>query len=137
MPAESVYVFDACAVIALLDDELGAEVVEALLEKENRCLIHFLNVCEVYYHVYRRGGRERATKLEAILRSYGFELVDVLLPVLWQEASELKAEWRRVSLADCFALALAIREKATLVTSDHHELDPVAQAGLCPFRFLR
>jgi uncharacterized protein with PIN domain len=137
LPVENVYVFDACAVIALLDDEPGAEAVEALLEAENRCLIHFLNVCEVYYHVYRRAGKERAAKLEVILRSYGFELVDALLPVLWQEASELKAEWRRVSLADCFALALAVREKATLVTSDRHEMEPVAEAGLCPFRFIR
>lgn len=138
MPAENIYVFDACAVIALLDAEPGAEVVEALLAAENRrCLIHILNVCEVYYHVYRLAGQERAAKLEGILKSYGFELVDALLPTFWQEASRLKADWRRVSLADCFALALAIREKATLVTSDHHEFDPIAQAGLCPFRFIR
>lgn len=138
MPADNIYVFDACAVIALLDDEPGAEVVEALLEGENRrCMVHLLNVCEVYYHVYRRAGKERASKLEVILKSYGFDLIDSLVPVLWQEASELKAEWRRVSLADCFALALAIREKATLVTSDRHELEPIAQAGLCPFRFIR
>jgi len=138
LPAENVYVFDACAAIALLDDEPGAEVVEALLEGEDRrCVIHVLNVCEVYYHVYRRAGKARAAKLENILKSYGFELVDSLVPVLWQEAGELKAEWRRVSLADCFALALTIQEKATLVTSDRHELEPIAQAGLCPFRFIR
>lgn len=139
MPAESaVYVFDACAVIALLDDEPGAEAVEALLAGENhRCLIHILNVCEVYYHIYRRADQERASKLEGILESYGFELDGMLVPVLWQEAGQLKAEWRRVSLADCFALALTIQEKATLVTTDHHELDPIAQAGLCPIRFIR
>lgn len=139
MPAENVYVFDACAVIAFLDAEQGSEVVEALLEGEGRrCLIHILlNVCEVYYHVYRRADKERATKLEGLLKSYSFELIDSLLPVLWQEASQLKAEWRRVSLADCFALALTLRENATLVTSDHHELDPIAESGLCPFRFIR
>lgn len=138
MPAENVYVFDACAVVALLDDEPGAEVVEALLEGEEcRCLIHVLNACEVYYHLYRRAGKERAAKLEGLLKGYGFELIDSLLPVLWQEAGELKAEWRRVSLADCFALALTIREKATLVTSDRHELEPIAEADLCPFRFIR
>jgi uncharacterized protein with PIN domain len=138
LPAENVYVFDACAVIALLDDEAGAEVVEELLAGENhRCVIHILNVCEVYYHIYRRADKDRAAKLETILESYGFQLNNSLLSSLWQSASQLKAEWRRVSLADCFALALALGEKATLVTSDHHELDPVAQAGLCPFRFIR
>ena len=34
MPTESVYIFDACAIIALLDAEPGAEVVEKLLADE-------------------------------------------------------------------------------------------------------
>lgn len=137
MPAEKVYVFDACAVIALLDDEPGSDVIEALLEAgSHRCVIHVLNVCEVYYHIYRRADKDRAVDLESILLSLGFELDDSL-STLWQEAGRLKAEWRRVSLADCFALALAIRETATFVTSDHHELDPIAQAEICPFRFIR
>ena len=138
MPPESVWVFDACAVIALLDAEPGAEVVEALLaEEDHRCLVHILNVCEVYYHIYRRADKERAARLPGVLESYGFELNDSLAPALWQEAGQLKAEWRRISLADCFALALAIQERATLVTSDHHELDRIAETDLCPFRFIR
>lgn len=138
MAAEEIYVFDACSIIALLDGEPGAEVVEALLEKDtHRCLIHVLNVCEVFYHVYRRAGAERAAGLKGVLESYGFELDDSLPAALWRTAGQLKADWRRVSLADCFALALAVRRKATLVTSDHHELDRIAQSGLCPFRFIR
>ncbi len=137
-PPEIVGVFDACAVIALLDGEPGAEVVEALLEGEGRrCVIHVLNLCEVYYHLHRRAGQERADQLLGILESFGCELDESLLPALWREASQLKAVWGRVSLADCFALALAIREEATLVTSDHHELDRIAQAGLCSVRFIR
>lgn len=137
-PAETVEVFDACAVIALLDGEPGAEVVEASLEERGRrCVIHVLNVCEVYYHLHRSAGQERADELPGILESFGFELEGSLWPVLWREASQLKAEWRRVSLADCFALALAIREKATLATSDHHELDRIAKASLCSVRFIR
>jgi predicted nucleic acid-binding protein len=138
LPAENVYIFDACAIIALLDDEPGAEVVEELLAGEgHRCVIHLLNVCEVYYHIYRSADQQRADKLRGVLESYGFEVEESLVPLLWQEASRLKAEWRRVSLVDCFALALAIQKGATLVTSDHHELDPIAEAGLCPFRFIR
>lgn len=137
MPAEEIYVFDACSIIALLDGEPGAQVVETLLEKDNhRCFIHILNVCEVFYHLYRRAGGERAAGLKAVLESYGFKLDDSL-SALWRTAGQLKAEWRRVSLADCFALALTVRKKATLVTSDHHELDPIAESGLCPFRFIR
>ncbi len=92
MPADDVFVFDACAVIALLDNEPGAAVVEALLADEhNRCVIHFLNVCEVFYHVFRRADQERAGKLVDILESYGFELTDALRPTLWQEAGQLTA----------------------------------------------
>jgi hypothetical protein len=28
-------------------------------------------------------------------------------------------------------------ENGTLLTSDHHELDPIAGAALCPIRFIR
>ena len=100
-------------------------------------MIHLLNVCEVYYHLYRQAGQQRADKLRDILESYGFVLEDSLVPTLWQEAGRLKAEWRRVSLVDCFAVALTIRERATLVTSDHHELDRLAEANVCAFRFIR
>lgn len=138
MPAESVFVFDACALIALLDAEPGAEVVETLLaENDHRCVVHLLNVSEVYYHIHRRADRQRADRLRVVLESYGLEIEESLVPELWREASRLKAEWRRVSLVDCFALALAIREGAALVTSDHHELDSLAEAGVCQFRFFR
>ncbi|MCP4656330.1 MAG: type II toxin-antitoxin system VapC family toxin [bacterium] len=138
MPAEATYVIDACAFIALLEDEPGANVVEKLLQgAENRCLIHVINACEVYYDLYRRGHEEDADSLEEILARHGLELEDSLSRVLWHTAGKLKAQWRRVSLADCFALALSIREKGTLVTSDHHELDRIAEADLCPIRFIR
>jgi hypothetical protein len=35
------------------------------------------------------------------------------------------------------AVAFALREDGTLVTSDHHEFDPIAAAGICPFQFIR
>ena len=45
-----IYVFDACAMIALLMREPGEEVVWArLLEEEAICVAHALNFCEVFY----------------------------------------------------------------------------------------
>ncbi|MBW8879155.1 MAG: type II toxin-antitoxin system VapC family toxin [Acidobacteria bacterium] len=138
MAAESVFVFDACALIAILENEPGADMVAQLLqEPANRCLIHAVSACEVYYDLYRRGSVDEADTLAAIFAEYGLELVETLPSDLWRTAGNLKAEWRRVSLADCFALALAIREKGALVTSDHHELDPIAKAEVCPIRFIR
>ena len=138
MAGEQVFVLDACAFIALLEDEPGAAVVEDLLQDPGkRCLIHAINACEIYYDLYRRGNTEDANSLAVLLAEYGLELLEGLPAELWQTAGMLKAQWRRVSLADCFALALAIRENGTLVTSDHHDLDPLAQADVCPIRFIR
>lgn len=138
MSDDGLYVFDSCAVVALLQREPGAEVVaEVLKNSRNRCLIHAINACEVYYDIYRRSGEADASALEGILATTGIELVETIPSTLWRTAGKLKAEWRRVSLADCLALALALLEGGTVLTSDHHELDPVAQAAICPIRFIR
>jgi uncharacterized protein with PIN domain len=137
LPAESVYVFDACAVIALLQAEPGASVVSGLLEENHRCLVHAINVCEIYYDLYRRDGEEIADGVREVLEGYGFEMVEDLPFSLWKAAGKLKGAWKRVSLADCFAVALALETSAMLVTSDHHEMDSLAQAGVCPIRFIR
>ncbi len=138
MPVDEVYVFDSCAVLALLQREPGAEVVAGILKQDgNRCLIHAINACEVYYDIFRRDGEDDASSLEEILATAGIVLVEALSSTLWRAAGKIKAEWRRVSLADCIALALTLREEGTLVTTDHHELDPIAQAGVCPILFIR
>lgn len=54
-----------------------------------------------------------------------------------QDAGELKAIYKRVSLADCCAIALANRLDADLVTSDHHELDDLADLKVCKITFFR
>jgi uncharacterized protein with PIN domain len=129
LPAEEVYVFDACAVVALLQAELGASVVSDLLEGNHRCLVHAINACEIYYDLFRRDGEEIADGVREVLEGYGFEVVENLTFSLWKTAGKLKGAWKRVSLADCFALALALETSATLVTSDHHEMDSLACTG--------
>jgi predicted nucleic acid-binding protein len=44
---------------------------------------------------------------------------------------------RRVSLADCCALALARRLGACLVTADRHEFEPLLSAGVSKIEFIR
>jgi predicted nucleic acid-binding protein len=138
LPDNGLYVFDSSAVIAFLQREPGAEVVAEILKvPQSRCLIHAINVCEVYYDVYRRGSEEDAAGLEEILITTGLTLVEAIPSPHWQTAGKLKAQWRRISLADCIALALALLENGTVLTSDHHELDQIAEAAICPIRFIR
>ena len=51
----------------------------------------------------------------------------------------LEATHPSVFLADAFAVTMAEREQAILVTPDHHEFDPLPAAGslLVRVRFIR
>ncbi len=133
-----IYVFDANAVIALANDEAGAELVESYLaDPANTCFIHAINLCEAFYDALRRGPLDDAIEAINELYDLGVTPRQDMDESFWQEAGKFKAAHRRVSLADCFAIALTLRMSGTLVTSDHHELDPIAAAGVCPILFFR
>lgn len=53
-------VIDACAPIAFLRDEPGAEAVQNTLGLPQTCYVHALNLCEVYYDFWRASNRETA-----------------------------------------------------------------------------
>lgn len=121
------FVLDASAMIAYLRDEAGAGVVaEALLDSESRCYAHALNLCEVFYDFHRASGEADALQAIADLREVGVLEDSNAAAAVWQAAGTLKANLRRVSLADCFALELAERLRATILTADHHEFDALA-----------
>ncbi|HEV2761902.1 MAG TPA: hypothetical protein VGV38_02820 [Pyrinomonadaceae bacterium] len=42
-----------------------------------------------------------------------------------------------IYVLDACAIVLTNRAGATLLTSDHHELDAVAAAGICSITFIR
>jgi predicted nucleic acid-binding protein len=130
-------VIDACALIAYLRDEEGAEVVEALLLNRNDlCVAHVLNLCEVFYDFLRVS--DEATALSAIsdLESTGLIMRDDIDVLFWQAAGTLKAK-NRASIADCFAIALAKRIDGIIITSDHHEFDALVTNGVCTATFIR
>lgn len=133
------FVMDACSMIAYLRGEAGSEVVASILMKEeNRCVAHAINLCEVYYDFIRAKDEETARVAIADLQSIGIITTEDMDISFWQEAGKFKAK-NSISMADCFAIALAMRENATLVTSDHHEFDPIVKNGNCsvPVQFIR
>ena|SRR2546421_13072025 len=132
------YVLDACAMIAFLRGEDGADVVEqALLETDSRCIAHSINLCEIFYVIWRDGGEVAATEALDDLAAVGVVERNDSDQEFWREVGKLKAVQKKVSLADCCAIALTNRVGGTLLTSDHHELDSVAAAGLCNITFIR
>jgi predicted nucleic acid-binding protein len=55
----------------------------------------------------------------------------------WKDVGRIKADVARISIADCFAVALARRVGVPVLTSDHHEFDNILERGLCGVQFLR
>jgi len=139
MAEAATFVLDACAVIAFIQAEPGAEVVKDLLinPEENRCIVHAVNAMEISVDLRRRGAARSAEALEQLLEGIGIHVEESLPHSLWQAAAELKARIRRISMADCVALATADPYGATLVTSDHHEFDPIVEEGGHRILFIR
>lgn len=132
------YVLDASALIALIRDEPGADIVEALLDGDtNTCFAHAVNLCEAYYDFVRASDVRRADELIAGLMDTGLIVREDIDTAFWQKAGLHKAEIKRVSLADCFCMALADRLDAEIITADRHELEAVRDQGLCRITFIR
>ena len=132
------YVLDACEMIALLLQEPGEEIVWArLLEHGATSFAHSVNLCEVFYDFYRDSGEAAASGAIEDLRWLGVAERNDLDEAFWRDVGTLKGTYRRVSLADCCAITLTKRVGGMLLTSDHHELDPLAALGVCPITFIR
>jgi len=114
------YVFDSFAMIAFFEDEQGAARVEKALRqlfaKKARGWMSIINWGEVYYCTYRENGPEAAVDVASRLADYPIELIEADQE-LTQEAAILKGKYR-VAYADCFAVALAKRKKAEILTGD-------------------
>ena len=133
-----ILVMDACALIALLEREPGGDVVDSLLmDRSNTCMVHALNLCEVYYDLVRRAGEDRAKEVINQLVMAGVYVREDMDTDFWQNAGSIKASYSRVSLADCVCIALANRLGVELCTADHHEFDAISENGLCQVRFIR
>jgi PIN domain nuclease of toxin-antitoxin system len=130
-------VLDASAIIALLRDEPGARAIESLLaDTQTQCIVHAINLCEVFYDAVRDGGTASAFAILDDITDLGIVVSEDLAPPFWQLAGLIKSSFR-ASLADCFGLALAGWLKADFYASDHHELDAIAPLGICRIRFIR
>jgi PIN domain nuclease of toxin-antitoxin system len=130
-------VIDACAPIAFLRDEPGSEAVQDLLALSQACFVHALNLCEVYYDFWRASSRKAAESAITDLLSLGIVERNDMDSEFWRDVGRIKAIHRRVSLADCCALALANRLGASLVTADRHEFEPLLAAGICRIELIR
>ena len=113
-------VLDSYAVLAFLFKEKGHEKVVAVLEKaaesDKPLLIASPNWAEVRYQVERKLGTEAWHRTREKLLGLPIEVVPADQE-LAEQAGGIKAH-RKMSLADCFATALAKARKVDLYTGD-------------------
>ncbi len=131
------YLLDACAVIALLNDEPGADRVDTLLKGKMPVYMSVVNALEVAYDAVRQTGDPAvATKPLRLLMHEGVEFFWSLSEPEFAAAARWKARGR-LSLADAIALAVAEIRGLRLISADHHELDPLEAAGLIQVEWIR
>lgn len=113
-------VLDSYAVLAFLFQEPGHEKVMALFEKsaesDKTLLIASPNWAEVRYMVERKVGTAQWKETRSKLLGLPLEIIPVDQE-LAEIAGEIKAT-RKISLADCFAAALARQKTLDLHTGD-------------------
>lgn len=138
MDAERVaYILDACAMIAYLRNEIGADIVrEILIDEKNECYAHAINLCEVYYDFWRVGGKVAAEQAIEDLLLFGVVERNDFDTDFWKDVGEIKVS-NKASLAGWCAIALTNRLDGTILTSDHHEFDKIAQDNICSIEFIR
>ena len=134
------YILDACALIAVLYSETGADVVKAAFEEADKGLakivIHKTNLLEVYYEAYRERGKDSADLMLAELKKRPIIINAEISDEIFAHAGRLKATYK-ISFADSFALAQAIVSDGSLLTSDHHEFDVIEGKENINFAWVR
>ena len=122
------YNLDACAVIAFLSDEAGADEMENLFNEAERgksyLYMHNLNLLEIYYGTLRSFGESQAVASLEKIRCLPVTFLSEIGGAVLIEAGRLKVGYR-MSLADAILVATASILGAIVVTSDHHELDAI------------
>jgi len=132
----NLYILDACALVALLQDEPGADMVAAVFNAANngeaKIIMNKVNLLEVYYDAYRSHGKEQADLMISEMKKRPIEINAEMSDEIFNEAGRLKASYR-ISLADSIALAQTIASDGELLSADHHEFDVIE--GNEPIRF--
>jgi predicted nucleic acid-binding protein len=82
------------------------------------------NFLEVYYKIYKSYGKLEADELFDIMEQMPILIKDTLTNEVFKEAGRLKAKYK-LSIADSIAVAETIISKGSLVTADHHEIEPI------------
>lgn len=115
-------VLDSWALMALFNNEPGADAVEALLEKaaadKHKLLMSVVNWGEIYYSVMRGASREVAERKAGEIAAMPIDIIGVGDDLSLARQAAIYQATHRMSYADCFAAALARSKNCELLTGD-------------------
>lgn len=114
------FLLDTSALLALRDDEPGADRIAFLLEQSKsggpRCQGCFMSLMEVYYRVWKDEGEAAGREAYTDCLSLPIDWIHES-PVLLERAAQVKAT-HPLSLADAWIAAAALKMSAVLVHKD-------------------
>ncbi len=114
------YLLDSFALLAYLNNEPGGGRVQEVLAlaKSHKCrlVMSLINLGEVLYITERTRGLPAAQTVQALVESLPLELLEASRDLIL-DAAHIKAS-HTLSYADAFAVALAMRESAIILTGD-------------------
>jgi predicted nucleic acid-binding protein len=133
------FVLDACALIAYFKAEPGEDIIRGLINRaatrDDALFMSVYNLLEICYGFYREIGAEKTAALKRNIYRLPITVIDYISVPVFDEALRLKAAYR-CSLADAVGIAVAVELSAQFVTSDHHELEEIAEKERIPFLWL-
>jgi predicted nucleic acid-binding protein len=126
-----IYILDACALIALLAGEPGAENVKQIIQDavdgKINVKINQINLLEVYYKICNVYNQEEANKVIGKIKNFPIEIIIGLKEAVFNEAGRIKSK-HKIPLGDAIAVAECIIFEGILVTSDHNDLEKMEKA---------
>jgi predicted nucleic acid-binding protein len=115
------YVFDAFALLALFKDEPGAPRVESILREaeagQHEIYLTVVNLGEALYRLFQDRGPTAPEDAYAEIIQWPATIMEVDEELALRAASHKAL--RKIGYMDCFAVALAERMQALVVTGDH------------------
>jgi predicted nucleic acid-binding protein len=130
-----IYVLDACALIAYLNEEKGEgfEVVDELFNRaetgEITLYMSIINLVEVYYGYIGDVGMTTANEIMRPVSDFPMSLISTITDSIYREAARYKGVYP-MSLADAFLCATAKTFGATVITKDAEIAGPEEEENL-------
>jgi len=124
----NIFILDACALIALLAGEQGAENVKKIIQDavdgKINIKINQINLLEVYYKVCNVYNQNEANKTMKKIKEFPIEIIIGLKEDVFNEAGRIKSKYK-IPLGDSIVVAECIIGNGILVTSDHNDFGKI------------